>query len=776
MTRDSSTEPSATGISSHGQASGQGRVYQAAGDQLITENHHHYPAQSGGEDTRPRGPVPWPAPDSVRTALAERPPRILRDRIALRAALTADLAQSGSVHVIHGMGGSGKTSLAHWVFHEAVRQGMVGLWVTASDRMTLRAAMLAVAADRGAGRGELIAAYNGQRAAADLVWHYLDRSEQPWLLVIDNADDPLLLDEGGWLRSSARGTVLVTTRRVRASLWRGATLHRLDVLPIEDAAQVLCDLAPDAGSLRDAQAVARRLGCLPLALNLAGSYLSRQLLESWTMSEYDEHLQEDPTGLIDRGADSPSADSRHLVSRTWQITLDALEAQGVPEATSLLRLLSCFGPDPLPLTALARSAVAATAVDTVDPPLNGNQLETALRALLDHSLATLQQPSSGQDDRPLRCVQVHGLLLDSVHAGIPAEQRAIYVQAAADLLMAALPPSAAPGPASTQLRFIAPHITALLRRAEAGTAAPVLQLAVRAAQLIREAGDYTAALALAAQAASTSAEFLGPTHADTLSARHEQGDLLRRLGKLTEAEQLLREVHGQRAHTLGADHPDTLQTAAILSQPLYLLGRHDESLTWLRNAIDGQRRALGDAHVETLRSRALILEFLVDAGRNEEFTQEGPATVDACERHLGPDHPVTVIAYSNYAYGLLHTGGPQEAEAAARTALDARIRLHGPEHPLVYSATLVLSWALMLRGGHDEAVNLMRTAVDGRERLLGHEHPLSIKARVLLAERLTAAGQHDEARQLLRENYEDAERIYGTEDPDLTRARALDTY
>ncbi|WP_405583329.1 tetratricopeptide repeat protein [Streptomyces sp. NBC_01190] len=694
----------------------------------------------------------------------------------MRAALSADLVRGGGIHVIHGMGGSGKTSLAFWAFHEAVRDGMVGLWVTASERMSLRAAMLAVAADRGADPGELTAAYNGQRAAADLVWHYLNQSAQRWLLVIDNADDPRLLDEGAWLRASPRGTVVVTTRRAAAPLWPGATLHRLDVLPIEDAAQVLCDLAPDAGDLRQAEAVASRLGCLPLALSLAGTYLSRQLLESWTMSDYHEHLQDDVPGLIDQGADSRTSDARHLVSRTWQITLDALTAQGVPEATSLLRLLSCFSPEPLPLNVLAPAAVTATVPDTLDPPLHGNQVEAALRALLDHSLAVLQQESSGPTDKAIRCVQVHGLILDSVHAGIPLDQRPHYLRAAVDLLRVVLSASAEPAAVSTQLlRLIAPHITALVHRADPDTTAPVVELAVRVVRSIREAGDYEAALALVALAAATSERSQGPEHPDTLAARHEQGDLLRRLGKLAAAEQLLRDVHSQRAHVLGPDHPDTLQTAAVLSQPLYLLGRHDDSLTWLNGAIDGQRRVLGEDHEETLRSRALILEFLVDSGRTGEFTREGPATVDACERHLGPDHPVTVIAYSNYAYGLLHTGSPEDAEAAARTALDARVRLHGADHPLVYSATLVLSWALMLRGTYDEAVVMMRKAVSGRERLLGHDHPLAVKARVLLAERLIAAGQNDEARQLLHEHYAAAERIYGRGDPDLTRIRALDT-
>ncbi len=769
MTAADERDQGAAGPQLHGRAVDQGRVYQAARDQLITEHHHHYqvPAQAAAP--------PVPVPDSVRTALVERPPRVLRNRSALRAALLAALAEGGGIHVVYGMGGCGKTSLAHWLFQEAQRQGHIALWVTASDRMSLRAAMLAVAADRGAHPVELIAAHNGQRAAADLVWHYLDHSPQPWLLVIDNADDPTLLEEGGWLRSSPTGTVVVTTRRTGAALWHGATLHHLDVLPLNDAAQVLCDLAPHAGTLQEAQAVARRLGCLPLALNLAGSYLSQQLLESWTMSEYHEHLDNDATHLIDQGAGPTAAhrESRHLVSRTWQITLNALATRGIPEATTLLRLLSCLSPDPLPLTILSRSAINGAGLDAVTPPLRGDQVEPALRALLDHSLAALHQLPTERHGAPTRCVQVHGVLLDSVHAGIPAEDRPAYLHAATHLLHASLPQQHPPVTDADHLRLIAPHATALLRYLDQATTSEAVQLAVRIAQQIHEAGDYQAAVALTTLAGDTSERLNGADHPDTLAARHQQGDSLRRLGKLHEAETVLRRVHGQRERILGADHPDTLQTAAALSVPFYLLGRPDECLTWMSRAIDGQRRTLGDNHLDTLKSRALVLEFLADTGHIEQFLTDGPATVADCERALGPDHPVTVIAYSNYAYGLLHASTPAAAEAAAHRALDARIRLHGPDHPLVYSAKLVLSWALMLSGSHEQAVTLMREALDGRERLLGQDHPLTIKARVLLAERLAVAGQHGEAQELLADNLANAEGIYGPDDPDVRRARAI---
>ncbi len=768
-----------------GEASGHGRVYQASGDQLITEHHHHYQTPPvadplgrtivrAGLSAMPPG-IQGLAPDSVRIPLAERPPRRLRDRHDLLRELSTAAESGGGIHVLHGMGGNGKTAVAHTVFQEAVCRGHVGLWVNASDRITLRAGMLAVAADRGAQPGELVAAHSGQRAPADLVWHYLDHSAQPWLLVIDNADDPLILEEGGWLRESPIGTVLVTTRSANSPLWYAAVRHRLDVLPLEDAAQVLCDLAPDAGSHSEAESVARTLGCLPLALTLAGSYLAHQLLESWTMSEYDERLRSESTGLVDQGA-TPGAgirDSRHLVSRTWQMSLDTLAEQGLPEATTLLRLLSCWGADPLPLTVFARSAFGTAETSTLDPALHSSQLEAALRGLLDHSLVALLELPGSAGGAPIRCVQAHGVVLDTVWAGTPAGQRPTLMQAAGHLLDAALPQEDAPGAARELLRLLAPHTRALLQRGGRKAESPAVRLAVRVAKQIHEAGDYEASLALMNLAGEVSLRAQGADHPDTLATRHQAGDSLRRLGRLPEAVRVLQDVVADRERVLGPDHPDTLLTNSVVAIPLYLLNRQDESLACLYRAIEGQRRVLGEDDPEALRSRAYILEVLAFFGRTDEFLRRGPSTVTDCERFLGPDHPVTGIAYSNYAFGLIHAGTAQDAETAARQAVEARIRVLGPEHPLVYSAKLVHSWALMLLGSHDDAVRMMREAVDGRERLLGANHPLAVKARIFLAERLAAAGQHEEAQQLLHENLADAERMYGPDDPDLKRARRI---
>ncbi|WP_260859540.1 tetratricopeptide repeat protein [Streptomyces cupreus] len=693
-------------------ASGQGRIFQTTGDQYIQEHHHHHDPGAA--------PAQRP-PDSVRMPLVGRPPGILRNREELRALLAAAVTgPGGDAHVVHGMGGCGKTALAYWLFTEAVRtHGRIGLWVNASERMSLRAGMLAVAGDRGASAGELAAAAAGQRAAADLVWHYLDHSSDPWLLVLDNADDPSVLEDGAWLRTSPRGTVLVTTRHATSPLWRipGAIRHALGVLPLDDAAQVLCDLAPDTGDLDSARKVAERLGRLPLALTLAGSHLAHQLLESWSMDEYDRKLAEESTAIVDRGASH--AQSRHLVGRTWQLSLDALTEQGLPDATTLLRLLSCWAADPVPLEVLAPLARGSVAVDGLEPP----RVEPALRGLLDHSLAELVVVADG-----VRCVRAHGVLLDSVAAGVPEALREV----ATALLEAALPERGVASPkARDLLALLAPHASALFRAAPSERTAG---LAVRVARQVFDAGDFAGALGLAPGMADRVEELLSGQHPLALEARETEAKALWRMGRYPEAEALHRRILGRRELLLGTDHPDTLRSVYDLHFPLIFLDKADEAERLLRRALEGQRRVLGEDAHDTLQTWAALLEILGCLGKGRELDAEAAAFLDACRRGLPSDHLIPLHGRHNYAWGLHAVNRDAEAEPLARRVLADRIRLHGPDHPLALSALSLTAQVAGALGRYDEACATIKEVIERRERVLGTEHPFLVQDRRWLAD------------------------------------------
>ncbi|TDC72215.1 tetratricopeptide repeat protein [Streptomyces hainanensis] len=689
--------------SNEGRAEGAGRVYQAGGDQYITEHHHH-----------PSGPA---GPDSVRWPAVGRAPVVLRDRGDVMARLRAAVepAAGGGAYVLHGLGGCGKTAVAHEAFRHATGVGgRVGLWVNSSDTASLRAGMLAVAADRGASDGELTAARGGLRPAADLVWDYLDHSEQPWFLVLDNADDPAVLRDGGWLRTSSRGTVLVTTRQAAAHWWPGAERLHLGVLPREDAARVLRDLAPEAGTDEEAAEVADRLGRLPLALTLAGGFLAHQVIDRWTLAEYGRNLAADPIELIDQGAEAAGGDARHLVSSTWELSLRALADGGLPEAVTLLRLLACLSGDPLPLSLLSG--------------LELPRAEPALRGLLDQSLTELVP------GRQVRCLRTHGVLLDSVARGVPAEQRAPLVAMAADRLLATLPEIPRRGAADERFSLLAPHAIALLRRAATWNVAlePATRAVLRLTTALHRAGDYTAALTLATEADSLAEPTLGPEHRLVLRVRERAARALRRAGRFEEAETLHRRVLADSERVLGADDPDTLECCLGLAQCLYRDDAVTEAVALIRRASAGRARVLGEDHVLTLLARHFLLAVW-PGPELEAQVPHGAALLADCDRELGAGHQITLAARLNYGFALFHTGRHAEAAAVSRLSAEAHLAHYGVDHPLTLAARTQLGRVLVALGQRDEGVEHLEAVVAGRTRVLGPDHPWTGFTRTLLA-------------------------------------------
>ncbi|WLQ67597.1 tetratricopeptide repeat protein [Streptomyces glycanivorans] len=687
-----------------GRATDQGRVYQASGDQHITEHHHHGAA--------------WAGPDSVRHPPIGRAPAILRDRGELVGRLREAVTENAgsTVFVLHGLGGCGKTAVACALFEHATRErGRLGLWVNASDQASLRAGMLAVAADRGAGDGELMAARNGLRAAADLVWDHLDRSDTPWLLVLDNADDPAVLRDGGWLRTSPRGTVLVTTRQAASHWWPAAELLYVDVLPREEAAQVLRDLAPGTGSAEDAAAIADSLGRLPLALTLAGGFLAHQVIDPWTMEEYGRRLQErpDPIELIDQGALDAGNDSRHLVSGTWQLSLNSLAGQNLPEAVTLLRLLACWSNNPLPLSLLANIRLDLT--------LPADRVELALRGLLDHSLTELVPGD-------IRCLRTHGVLLDSVARVTPADERDQLAAAAAGLLLHSLPASPERGLRDSLLTPLTPHVLALLRRVMTwpeitiDTAESAATCALRLATAQHRSGDYASALATAEQATVLVQRRLGNDHVLALRLRQRIGKATDRLGRLDAAADLHRGLLDDFERVCGPEALDTLTTCLHLSRPLVWLDRVTEAVQLMHRAVAGRAALLGPWHPLTLEARACLLELPPGPDLDREALA-GTDLVADCRRELGPDHPITLSADLNCAGALLNTGKHAEALLSARRALAAHERWFGARYPITLAARSLLSNVLHAVGEDREAIEQAEIVRKWRERVLGPEHP-----------------------------------------------------
>ncbi|WP_406288140.1 tetratricopeptide repeat protein [Streptomyces sp. NBC_00209] len=743
------------------EATGHGRVYQAGGNQYITTySIEHEPAA--------------PSPESVRVPLTSPLSSPLRDRHELRAALLRDIRDPATaghgLHVVCGMAGCGKTAVAQTVFGEAVRDGVVGLWVDASHPSSFRSGMLAVAHDRGASQEEVDAARTNRRAAADFVWHYLDRSPDRWLLVIDNANDPEVFRDELWLRTSRRGIVLVTSRNANAPARRAAARHPLDVLRIADAVDVLRDLAVGAEEQAKLELLAARLGCHPLALSLAGAYFGRQLLESVTVDEYLKRLDADPS-LIDRGAEPGEQDLSRLISGTWQLSLDALSERGAPETTTLLRLISCFAPDPLPAALLRPAGLDAAGLPDAGPPLRGEQVNGALEGLLSHSLVALLDVPVGAGHTTVRGVRAHPLLLETVAARTPADQRGTLLRAATTLLKGLLPAGADQGTGPHALRLLTPHAIHLLRR----TGRERAEVRATALAVVRElrghafaCGDLTAARALAAEAVRASEDAVS---AEALDDLHAHGRALAGLGCYAQAVETQSNALRARRELLGAGHTDTLDSAYALGLALYGLGRWADDERYMRQAAEGRERVLGAGHPDTIDAVSCLAEAIGQQGRWAEAEALGRSNLRAAEAALGPEDGHTLTARIALAWVLAGTGEWQEAEVHTRRTLEGRERTLGTDHPRTLAARQRLADVLTHLEQWEEAEAAARAVRSVRQHALGDEHPHTLSVQILLSRILRARGALAEARDTATETLAACVRVLGGTHPDTERCR-----
>ncbi|MFC7762463.1 AAA family ATPase [Catellatospora bangladeshensis] len=289
--------------------------------------------------------------------------------------------------VLTGPGGSGKSQLAAAAFHRARGGGGLFAWIGASSRQSVLTgyartwrALAAGLHDRPAGSPDGYG--HDEETQADLLIAWLRTASQPWLLVLDDVDDPAELD-GMWPLGDA-GRCVVTTRRRDAVLLRPESrLIQVGMFtPAESAAYLRSRLAadqvaggdgpgivsaasgaelrrdPDGDPVGDPDAaptgpdaelagLAAALGHFPLALSQAAAYL---IDTGTSLADYRRLLADRRERLADLfPASSPADGHARTVAGTWQLAAQRAAALAKPgTAQRLLELAALLAPRACP--------------------------------------------------------------------------------------------------------------------------------------------------------------------------------------------------------------------------------------------------------------------------------------------------------------------------------------------------------------------------------------------------------------------------------------------
>jgi tetratricopeptide (TPR) repeat protein len=722
----------------------------------------------------------------------------LRGRGALVTELAGLLAGGTAgagprVRVLHGMGGCGKTSIAVEVAAGAAAWGVETWWIPATEESRFTAGMTALARRVGVSEPEL---RGGD--AADLLWQRLAVRAKPWLLVIDNADDldvlrvgPARLRDGtGWVRPpGAAGLVVVTTRDGDPGVWgTWARLHRVGVLPAAEAALVLADHAGGAaglGSAQDAGLLAERLGGLPLALRLAGSYLAEavQVPAGFsapdTLRSYAEYRQVLEDGGLDRafpagGLELGREQAREVIGRTWELSLELLERRGLGEARVLLRLLAVLADAPVPYALLLDPGTLAGS--GLLPGIGGERVWQVLRALAGFGMIDLPGPE--QDSGEVPVLRLHPLVRDAsaAPAGSGLDEclalAAALLERAAEAEETGLPEDPPAWPAWQRLARHAFHVFDVI------AARPAVPDSARAdaAAAADLAARYQAARGLYAEADARQRAVLdvrlrvfGAEHLSTLAARSNIVWVMAMRGDHAGAAAEYRAILAARIRLLGAEHPDTLLTRYNIAGMMAERGDHAGAQAEYRAVLATQTRLLGADHPSTLNTRHNLACEMARQRDHAGAEAEYRTILAAQTRLLGAEHRNTLLTRYNIAGMMAKRGDHAEAEPEYRTILAAQSQLLGAEHPDTLNTRYNIAGMMAERGDHAGAQAEYRAVLAAQTPLLGADHPDTLNTRHNLACEMAQRGNLAEAEPEYRAVLAAQTRLLGAEHHDTQR-------
>ena len=590
---------------------------------------------------------------------------------ALAEALTRDIPG----HVLHGLGGIGKTRLAvEYAWRYGHRHRAV-LFVLADSPEGLNSGLASLARAELLDLPERDAPGEEEKVGAVLRWL---RDNPRCLLVLDNADTrEALLAVTRLLPALSGGHVLITSRRRD---WPpGIHRHPIDLIPLDAARELLLQrTAYDRRRESDDEAQALRLAelldGLPLALEQAAAYVSHtqislaEYLEVWE-SECDSAL-----GWYDEGVMQYPAS----LAVTWQRTFRQL----APTAQALLRVIAQLAADPIPVEMLESQAqLIHEAARRMGQEVTPRPLRDDLAELTALSLISRQGG----------LITAHCLVQEVIRNRIPEEQRSAWIELAVALIQRFCPMQADDASTWPIWDLLRPHAAQVVARAS---------------------GD-------AALEDSQSLSNLSTALSVLLCAR----------SLYKEAEPLMRSVLELDERLFGRESRACAVGLLNLGELFRLTGRSDKAEPLLRRSVDLYSALYGESSPEVgkaVNSLALILMDLRHWTEAEGILRKVLAQDEGREERTGAS---LTRDLHNLALLLASTGRASEAEPLIRRSLEISLRVHGEHNPKTARKAQILAGILRDLGRADEAEPLARQALDTFEQVLGSEHPLTQSAR-----------------------------------------------
>ena len=639
---------------------------------------------------------------------------------------TAAIGQSLAVT---GMGGQGKTQLAVELAYRVGPWFAGGVfWVSCAEPASIPDAVAACGTALYATEAGFSARPLPERVAlVGSAW----ASPLPRLLIFDNCEDEAILDD--WAPKSGGCRLLLTARRLSWSPARGIAKVPLGRLARSESLTLLHqhrpDLRPDDPGV---DAIADELADLPLALELAGSYLARYRHEpigapgtyvaELTATDGLAHASlriEDPQAS---GGFRSLTGHEKDIARTFEVSLRRLRPDDPADAFAreLLARAAWLAPgEPIPHHLLRLCADVE-----VDDAEASRRFAEALNRLLDLALIERASGEGGE-------VVLHRLLAVFARSRMEqaeAARRAVEIAVGkeADRLLAQNDP--------TPFRDWATHLVAVAAAAARDRTEPFINLLNVAGCYSRLIADFEASHAMLWEAAQRAEASLGPDHPQVARTLTNLGIVQHERGELAAAEASETRALAINEKAFGPDHLEVAITLGNLGNMQRERGELAAAEASHTRALAIKEKAFGPDHPQV----AITLGNLgnVQRERGELAAAETSLTraLAIMKKAFGPDHPRVARTLTNLGIVQRQRGELAGAEASQTRALGIKEKAFGPDHP-EFAITLVNLGNVQRELGRtsDARANYAR-AVAVLSARLGDGHPNTVWGRRVLRE------------------------------------------
>lgn len=229
-------------------------------------------------------------------------------------------------------------------------------------------------------------------------------------------------------------------------------------------------------------------------------------------------------------------------------------------------------------------------------------------------------------------------------------------------------------------------------------------------------------------------------------------------GRFKESLQHLQKVERLLYRSLGPGNSRTMTIMLGLAKIHWALGQLDEAIRLQKIVVSARERLLGLSNVETLVAMDELGRSYWLNGQYKEALEQAERTKTQMNLTLGSDDRRTLVAMDRYGVALQSWHKFPDSARIHRGVLKIRDKKLGPYHLETLESKNNLAMALMDLKEFDEAHALMDEVYNERMAQLGKEHPWTLWALCYLAKIMVKTKQLDEAEHLLIGGIEAAKR------------------